>query len=39
MLADGGDEGVEVVWVAGENEGVIDVDEDVDGFCGLCALE
>ncbi len=39
MLADGGDEGVEVVWVAGKNEGAIDVDKDVDGFFGLCVVE
>ena len=29
VLADGGDEGVEVIWVAGEDEGVVDVDKDV----------
>ena len=39
VLADGGDEGVEVIWMAGEDKGVVDVDKDVDGFCGLSAVE
>ena len=39
VLADGGDEGVEVIWVAGEDEGVVNVDKDVDGFCGLSTVE
>jgi hypothetical protein len=39
VLADGGDEGMEVIWVAGEDESVVDVDKDVDGFFGLSAVE
>ncbi len=39
MSADGGDEGIEVVWVAGEDESVVDIDEDVYGFRKLCAIE
>ena len=29
VLADSGDEGVEVIWVTGEDEGVVDVYDDV----------
>ena len=39
VLANGGDESMEVIWVAGEDEGVVDVDKDVDGFCGLSTVE
>ena len=39
VLSDSGYEGMEVVGVAGKDERVVDVDKNVDGFCGFGAVE